>query len=608
MNDDNDMYGESGGYEIPDDIEGEPMEGAEAQSPDETASTEGPDRYPSADYDGEAENDDYSPTPDIIDGPQDRPDTGGGEGEGYDGAGTDGVVDVSEYFPGDDTDGFTGDTGQTEPDIESDAGTVEEDSFSPDPQEDGADGAAGEGKDGEILTTVQNDKDTVQPYEKKTPGSVIKSSKPSVLNRQAILYVAGGIAVSALIFATFILPVLQSNAKAAEQKKKQAPTAVSPADYYSLVPRSNARNLKSANGDETPLSDDPARFWDEEDDDEIIKKLPAVDERYQPQTPVRQPASPSGGGYVRPDTRNDRLHGKSIEGIKGITPSSMQYLSGPGQVQSSQAQTQAGPSNPYAQFGLPPKEDYMSQILAMQQQQQAQYYSGNNSYAAQNDQSGKMSFYNSGRDNAGNGGYWLSPASIWQGTIFEAALTSRINTDLPGECTALITKNVYSSQDGKYLLIPQNSRLLGTYNSSVSYSQKRVQVGWHTLIRPDGYYINLGNMQAADSRGAAGLPGIINEHPFQYLKAIVLLSAMNIVNSELGYSMADSNNQYVQNVLANTQEIANTLGAKIIDRALDVQPTITIKEGTKINIVANGNLALPPMKPYPVTYQYRINR
>ena len=193
---------------------------------------------------------------------------------------------------------------------------------------------------------------------------------------------------------------------------------------------------------------------------------------------------------------------------------------------------------------------------------------------------------------------------MWQGTIFDVTLTSDISTDLPGECTAVVTKNVYSSQDGRYLLIPQNSKLLGSYNSSISYSQSRVQVGWHTLIRPDGYMVNLGNFNATDTKGASGLKGAINDHPFAYLKAIALMSAVNIVNSELQATAASSANEYVQNVMANSQEVATTLGSKLIDRAMDVQPTITIKAGTNINIVANTTLELPPLEPWEVTGPY----
>lgn len=176
---------------------------------------------------------------------------------------------------------------------------------------------------------------------------------------------------------------------------------------------------------------------------------------------------------------------------------------------------------------------------------------------------------------------------------------------MPGEITARVAKNVYSSQDGRFLLIPQNSVLYGSYNSSISYAQKRVQVGWHTLIRPDGYQINLGNMNATDAKGASGLKGFVNDHPFAYLKAIGLMSVFSIINSEFQNSMGDTNNEYVQNVMANTQQVTNELGEKLIDRAMNVQPTIKIKSGTKINIVASQNLQLPPCEEIPVTEHYR---
>jgi type IV secretion system protein VirB10 len=608
---------ENPGYDPDDGAYGaEPPEGGSMDGgPDETSNPESPDYSP--DDGGGPENPDGGPgaeetasppeeeTPPYFpgfDGGFSPEDSGGGmygaeppEGEPMDGGGgDDGPGGESPDFPPDNEGGFS-------PGDSDDAPA--EDQFFQDFQADaGAPGGEGgeEAASGKPeLSTREDGEETRQPYsgEKKPPDSVIKS-KPAVLNRQLILYIAGGIAIAGLIFAAFILPALQANSKKTEQKKKQAPAAVTPGDYYSLVPRSDARNLDNPGA---PPDPDYTKFWEEENDDDIINGLPPIDSRYQNNNPQAQPAAPSGGGggggRVRPDTRGDQLQSKNIPGIKGLTPSRQQYLDGPGRMPPAQA---PDPDNPYAQFGMPPKDEYMNQMLAAQQQ----YGGGSSGYAAQNDQGGKMNFYNQGRENAGNG-WWLSPSSIWQGTIFEAALTSRINTDLPGECTALITKNVYSTQDGKYLLIPQNSRLLGAYNSSISYSQKRVQVAWHTLIRPDGYYINLGNMQAADPRGASGLPGVINDHPFQYFKAVLLLSAMNIVNSELSYSMAGTNNQYVQNVMANTQEMANALGGKIIDRALDVQPTITIKEGTRINIVANNNLVLPPMQPYPVTYPYR---
>lgn len=427
--------------------------------------------------------------------------------------------------------------------------------------------------------------DPVEPFvpRKSSASQVLGSGKPHKLNSQLILSIIVGSFALIFVFATFIVPML--NRKKAEADAKPKTTVNNPTDYSALVPRQRQY-------EET---------GEEADVDEIIEELPPVDPRFVYQEPPAAvstgPASSGSGGYQRPNTRDDRLQAKSISGIKGVTPSRQNYMSGPGTIPYQDYQQTPDPNNPYAQFGLPSKEEYAQQMLSMYQGANA------DSYSRQNDQGGKMQFYNQGRENAGNG-YWLGPNTVWQGTIFEATLTSNINTDLPGEATAWITKNIYSSLDGRYLLIPQNSRLFGTYNSSISYSQSRVQVGWHTLIRPDGYMINLGGMQATDPRGAAGLKGFINDHPFQYLKALALLSAFNILNVELGANIEAADNPYVQNVMANSQEIANTLGSKLIDRALDVQPTITIKAGAKINIVVNTTLTLPPLPPYEVNTPY----
>ena len=248
----------------------------------------------------------------------------------------------------------------------------------------------------------------------------------------------------------------------------------------------------------------------------------------------------------------------------------------------------------------------MKNVLSSYTQAYGNANAGNNAYAVQNDQSGKKSFYNEGRNsNAVGTGEWLNLNTLWQGTIFEAVLTSELNTDLPGEITARIAKNVYSSQDGRYLLIPQNSVVYGTYNSSISYSQNRVQVAWHTIIRPDGYKISLGNMNATDAKGASGLKGFVNDHPLAYLKAIALMSVVSIANAEFQNAMGSTQNEYVQNIVANTQEVTMELGQKLIDRAMNVQPTIKIKAGTKINIVVNQNMSLPPCDDIPVTQAYK---
>jgi type IV secretion system protein VirB10 len=448
--------------------------------------------------------------------------------------------------------------------------------------------APGTGEDREMETDRKTGEEQQPFIPSKAAASTVLNDGPRKLNKQLILRIGVGTLAFFIIGTTFIAPLF--NTKKTPAVKKPDTVTMNPVDYSALVPKKDREK--------------PTVIEEQEDDEEILDNLPPVNPEYRyapPEEKKAEPVTVAGSGNVssRPDTKGDRLQGKSISGIKGVTPTQSQYLGGGGIPNQTYTQTPV-PANPYAQFGMPSKEDYTAQMLSGYQQQN---YSTGSSYTNQNDQSGKMNFYNAGRDNAGNG-VWLGPATVWQGTIFEAVLTSAINTDLPGEVTAVISKNIYSSLDGRYLLIPQNSKLYGSYNSSISYSQSRVQVGWHTLIRPDGYAVSLGNMAATDAQGAAGVKGIINDHLFQYVKALALMSVFNIINAEFENSAAGTDNQYVQNIMANSQSVATTLGSKLIDRAMDVQPTITIKAGLKINIVANTTLALPPLPPYDITMPY----
>ncbi|MDR2741204.1 MAG: hypothetical protein LBB98_03510, partial [Treponema sp.] len=351
----------------------------------------------------------------------------------------------------------------------------------------------------------------------KAPAATVLNDGPHKLNKQLILRIGVGTLAFFIIGATFIAPLFKG--KKTQAAKKPDTAVMNPVDYSALVPKK---------GKEKPIA-----VEEPEDDEEILNDLPPVNPEYRYAPPPEKKAEPaavsgSGTGPGRPDTRNDPLQGKTVSGIKGINPTQRQYAQG--SMPSGDMVSPSETANPYARFGMPSKEDYTAQMLSSYGQGGTPGYGSPSTYANQNDQSGKQQFHTAGRENAGNG-VWLGPATIWQGTIFEATLTSNINTDLPGEVTAVISKNVYSSLDGTYLLIPQNSKLFGSYNSSISYSQSRVQVAWHTLIRPDGYAVSLGNMAAADPQGAAGLKGVINDHPFQYLKAIALMSVFNILTT-----------------------------------------------------------------------------
>ena len=420
-------------------------------------------------------------------------------------------------------------------------------------------------------------------------------SKPKVLNKRFILTILiCSFGITLLI--TFLMPA--GNKKKAKNEKPLAEIHRS-TDYASLAKKHPVEVTDNHYEDKN--------INDVKNDKVEIPPIIIKEEKqpYNPNT-INYNSGKGGGGSSStieiPDTRNDGLQELHISGIKGLSSSQQKYSTDYQQTIEKNTRSTKLASN----YTLPSKEEYMNNVLSAYTQAYGNATSGNNDYAVQNDQSGKNSFYNNGRDKDNVGqGEWLNLNTLWQGTIFEATLTSELNTDLPGEITARIAKNIYSSQDGRFLLIPQNSVLYGTYNSSISYSQNRVQIGWHTLVRPDGYQIQLGNMNATDAKGASGLKGFVNDHPLAYLKAIGLMSVFSIINSEFNAQMGQTQNQYVQNIMANTQQVTNELADKLIDRAMNVQPTIKIKAGTKINIVVNQNLSLPPCEDVPVTQQYR---
>ena len=184
-------------------------------------------------------------------------------------------------------------------------------------------------------------------------------------------------------------------------------------------------------------------------------------------------------------------------------------------------------------------------------------------------------------------------------------LITGINTDLPGDIQARVTENIYDSLTGTKLLIPQGSILIASYNSSVSFAQERVQIAWNTLIRPDGYQVSLGNMNGVDAQGYSGTKGKVDEHLFQYVKAMGIISAFTLVNGEFAASMKTTQNETAQNLIAANQNVVNQLGAKIIDRTMNIQPTLSVKSGTKINIMLNKNIRLPPIADYPVQSAYK---
>jgi type IV secretion system protein TrbI len=109
----------------------------------------------------------------------------------------------------------------------------------------------------------------------------------------------------------------------------------------------------------------------------------------------------------------------------------------------------------------------------------------------------------------------MNPASSYvlqAGTVIPAALITGIQSDLPGLITAQVTENVYDSPTGRFLLVPQGAKLIGSYDSQVSFGQSRVLLVWNRIVFPNGQSIVLDHQPGADTEGYAGLEDGVDYH------------------------------------------------------------------------------------------------
>jgi type IV secretion system protein VirB10 len=216
------------------------------------------------------------------------------------------------------------------------------------------------------------------------------------------------------------------------------------------------------------------------------------------------------------------------------------------------------------------------------------------------DQTRKLSFLKSGPEKEIYNPHALqTPASPYQlmaGTVIAASLVSGLNSDLPGFVIAQVTENVYDTVLGRYLLIPQGSRLVGKYDNVVAFGQERALVVWQRIILPDGTSIVIDNLPATDTGGYAGLADEVDLHTWKLLKGVALATVLG-VGSQLAFGSSDSD--LVRALQQSTQSTTNRAGQRLVERQLNVQPTITVRPGWPLRVIVHKDLVLRPYRGTP---------
>jgi type IV secretion system protein VirB10 len=187
-----------------------------------------------------------------------------------------------------------------------------------------------------------------------------------------------------------------------------------------------------------------------------------------------------------------------------------------------------------------------------------------------------------------------SPYQLMAGTIIAASLVSGLNSDLPGFVIAQVTENVYDTVSGRFLLIPQGSRLLGKYDNVVAFGQERALVVWQRILRPDGSSVVIDNLPATDTGGYAGLADEVDLHTWKLLKGVALATVLG-VGSQLAFGSSD--NDLVKALAQATQSTTNRAGQRLVERNLNVAPTLTVRPGWPLRVIVHKDIVLQPYRP-----------
>ncbi|KQZ95891.1 conjugal transfer protein TrbI [Mesorhizobium sp. Root157] len=196
-------------------------------------------------------------------------------------------------------------------------------------------------------------------------------------------------------------------------------------------------------------------------------------------------------------------------------------------------------------------------------------------------------------------------ALVPEGTLIAGILETSIISDLPGQVRAIVSQDVYSF-DGRRILIPTGTRLVGEYQSEMMQGQTRIFVVWTRLLRDDGVTVRL-NSIGADGLGRAGLTGQVDKKFRERFGAAILLSVVGGGASYL--AGAGSRAATSGNGAENPEEIARAaiaqtfsdMANQTLGDSLKVPPTIRVSQGERLFVFVRQDLDFSALYDDPVT-------
>jgi type IV secretory pathway VirB10-like protein len=179
---------------------------------------------------------------------------------------------------------------------------------------------------------------------------------------------------------------------------------------------------------------------------------------------------------------------------------------------------------------------------------------------------------------------------LFEGTILETVLINRLDGQFSGPVECLLSTDVYSN-DRQHLLIPAGAKLLGETKKVDTFGQTRLAVVFHRVLMPDGYSVSLDQFKGLNQTGDTGLRDQVNNHYLRIFGVSLAIGALGAVaqGGTSGSLNASSSDLMRQGFAASTAQSS----AQILDKFLNVMPTVTIREGHRVKVYLSGDLTLP---------------
>ncbi len=301
---------------------------------------------------------------------------------------------------------------------------------------------------------------------------------------------------------------------------------------------------------------------------------------------------------------NGEIADLAANGGKRLAPPT--FVPPPAVVATVQAPIQQTPPRPPSRYAQWAEEKYMK---ALESPQMVSAFHGGETLeiARANGQQGTNFNLGNSTDQAVTLHPPASAFSVMAGSVIPAVLVSGINSDLPGPILAQVSQNVFDSASGKYLLVPQGSRLIGVYQNASTYGQQRVEIAWQRLIFPNTSSMDLPQMPGADQGGYSGFTDEVNNH---YLRTFGTAAVMSLISAgemvgqmatfggggtygPYGYSQPNQWAMASQTAGSAASGQFGSVGQQMIGQGMNRPPTIEIRPGYQFNVVVTEDLVFP---------------